>query len=116
MFRKSKKIVDTGNQLVGQTKKAHKFLSDPQNLKLLQQYLKILIAYLQVIGSFIIFKVKWPGSLQSCISWVQTVSGMIKIDLLEFPGLACPCGSPKLVQMISNLVLSLFLCRIMNSG
>jgi hypothetical protein len=36
------------------------FFSDPKNLKLLQQYAKILIGYMQVVGSFMTFKVSLP--------------------------------------------------------
>ena len=54
------------------------------------QYIKIFIAYLQVLGSFLVFQVTWPSLVGDTILLVQTVSNMIKIDLLEFPGLACP--------------------------
>ena len=35
------------------------------------------------------FKVDWPESLGSSISWVQTASSTIKIDFMAIPGLGC---------------------------
>ena len=57
----------------------------------LQQYLKVFIAYTQVIGGFVAFKVSWPINLGLCISWVQNTSSLLKFDFLElpFPGLPC---------------------------
>jgi len=90
------RIFRTGKQLAVRAEKLDKsrqavqgFLADPKNMKLFQQYLKIFIAYVQVLGSFIVFKVKWPSGLQSGITWVNNVSGMIKFDIMEIPRLAC---------------------------
>ena len=57
----------------------------------LQQYLKVFIAYTQVIGGFVGFKVSWPITLGVCIAWVQNTSTLLKFDFLElpFPGLPC---------------------------
>ena len=107
MFNRSRNLVSAG-------KKTHDFFTDPKNFKLGQQYLKIFIAYLQVLGSFIVFDVKWPLAVASCISWVHTVSSMIQIDILEIPGLACPWASYSYqtkfhVKMATPLIVSAML-------
>ena len=89
MYKKAKFCREKGSKLVKSGKKLHGFLRDPKNRKLFQQYAKILISYLQVLGSFTSFKVKWPNFLGIGIMWVQNVSSMIKVDLLALPRLAC---------------------------
>jgi hypothetical protein len=89
MFKKASSLCSRAQQANKSRKSIQGFLSDPNNTKLFQQYLKIFIAYIQVLGSFVSFKVKWPSFLGSSVSWMKNVSGMIKVDLLEVPGLTC---------------------------
>ena len=89
MYKKAKACREKGAKLIKTGKKMHGFLTDPKNMKLFQQYAKIVISYLQVLGSFTSFKVQWPTFLGSGITWVQNVSSMIKVDLLALPRLAC---------------------------
>lgn len=65
------------------------FLSNPKNVRLSQQYLKVLIAYIQVLGSFVSFKVTWPEALGACIAGILNVTTFFKFEMLELPGLAC---------------------------
>jgi hypothetical protein len=48
MFNRSKALVSRGKALAKSTKRAKEFFSNPKNLKLFQQYLKVFIAYGQV--------------------------------------------------------------------
>ena len=89
MYKKAKVCQEKGEKLVKTGKKVHVFLTDPKNWKLFQQYAKIFISYIQVLGSFTSFKVQWPDFLGNCITWVQEVSSTIKVDLLTLPRLAC---------------------------
>jgi hypothetical protein len=89
LYKKAKACRDRGKKLHKTGKKVYAFFTDPKNLKLFQQYVKIVISYLQVLGSFTAFKVKWPSFLGDGITWVQNVSDMIKIDLLTLPRLTC---------------------------
>ena len=61
--------------------------TDPKKMKLLQQYSKVLIGYLQVIGSMAGLKVSWPESLSSGIGGVSTVGNLFNFDLMTL--LAC---------------------------
>lgn len=63
--------------------------SPPSPPPALVQYLKIFIAYLQVLGSFVAFQVTWPGLVGDTLLLLNTFGDLIKIDLLEFPGVAC---------------------------
>jgi len=65
------------------------FLSNPKNVRLAQQYLKVLIAYIQVLGSFVTFKVTWPEALGACIAGISYITTFFKFDMMELPGLAC---------------------------
>ena len=58
------------------------FLANPKNVKLFQQYLKILIGYLQVVGSFIFFKVKVPDVLGTIIQFVHNICSFFSLDML----------------------------------
>ena len=72
-----------------------------------QQYLKVFIAYLQVLGSFVTFKVVWPSFLGDGIRWVKDVSNMIKFDIMELPR----CTQPpfgKAPFVLNNLILYIF--------
>ena len=41
MFNRSKKLVDKGKNLAAKGQQARDFFSDPKNIKLFQQYLKV---------------------------------------------------------------------------
>ena len=89
MFNKSKKLAGKAKAVAKKKKQVQDFFSNPKNVKLVQQYAKVLIAYTQVLGSFVSFKVEWPSVLGDCIGWVMNVSTLIKFDFMELPGLAC---------------------------
>ena len=89
VFNRMRTLRDKVTSLNEKTDEVRDFLGDPENLKLLQQYIKILIAYLQIIGGFVVWKVPWPHLLQSCIGFVYKISNLIRINLLEIPGLPC---------------------------
>jgi hypothetical protein len=68
----------------------------------------------QVLGSFIIFEITWPGVVLSGIAFLKNVGDFIQIDLLEIPGLACPWASYSYetkfhVSMATPLVISVML-------
>jgi hypothetical protein len=68
----------------------------------------------QVLGSFIIFEITWPGAVLSGIDFLKSVGDFIQIDLLEIPGLACPWASYSYetkfhVSMATPLVISVML-------
>jgi hypothetical protein len=68
----------------------------------------------QVLGSFIMFEITWPGVVFSCIEFLKNASDFIQIDLLEIPGLACPWASYSYetkfhVSMATPLVISVML-------
>lgn len=68
----------------------------------------------QVLGSFIIFEVTWPEPVLSGIDSLKSVSDLIKVDLLEIPGLACPWAGYSYetkfhVSMATPLVISIML-------
>jgi len=89
MLNKCARAKAAASAVYQQRKKVQSFFSNAKNIKLFQQYLKVFIAYMQVLGSFVAFKVKWPGSLGSAIGWVLNISAVIKFDFMELPGLAC---------------------------
>lgn len=117
-----KKLFSAGKKaqnLAEKREKVQEALSDSNNLKLVQQYAKVLIGiyapcacllhnptpdnladhmsltagYFQVLGSFVSFKVRWPSFLRTTISRVQVIASTLKIDFLELPGLACVWSS-----------------------
>ena len=57
MFNRSRALATKVSKLVTKKNQVQDFVSNPKNLKLFQQYLKIIIAYAQVLGSFVGFKV-----------------------------------------------------------
>lgn len=68
----------------------------------------------QVLGSFIIFEITWPGVVLSGIEFLKNVGDFIQIDLLEIPGLSCPWASYSYetkfhVSMATPLVISVML-------
>jgi hypothetical protein len=68
----------------------------------------------QVLGSFIIFEITWPGVVLSFIEFLKNAGDFIQIDLLEVPGLACPWASYSYetkfhVSMATPLVISVLL-------
>jgi hypothetical protein len=68
----------------------------------------------QVLGSFIIFEVTWPEPVLSGIDFLKSASDLIKVDLLEIPGLACPWAGYSYetkfhVSMATPLVISIML-------
>ena len=115
LFSASEKAQNLGEK----REKVQEALSDSNNLKLVQQYFKVLIGictpctcsihdptrenladhlsvntgYFQVLGSFVTFKVRWPSFLRTTISRVQVIASTLKIDFLELPGLACVWSS-----------------------
>jgi hypothetical protein len=50
------------------------------------QYLKILLTYMQVLGSFTMFSVEWPPEL---LFFLVGIKGVIKLDIFSFPSFAC---------------------------
>jgi hypothetical protein len=50
------------------------------------QYLKILLAYMQVLGSFTMFSVEWPPEL---LFLLVGIKGVIKLDIFSFTSFAC---------------------------
>ena len=50
------------------------------------QYLKILLAYMQVLGAFTMFSVEWPPQLLFIIVGIK---GLIKLDIFSFSAFAC---------------------------
>ena len=49
-------------------------------------YMKVLMTYMQVLGSFAMFSVEWPPDLMAAIVCVK---GIFQFDLFQFEGLAC---------------------------
>ena len=47
---------------------------------------KILVSFVQVLGSFLDLSVKWPAVFARILQWAH---GFTKIDILSLPGLAC---------------------------
>jgi len=89
MINRCNRVKAAAHAAYAHKKQVQNFFSNPKNVKLFQQYLKVFIAYMQVLGSFVTFKVKWPGSLGSAIGWVLNIASVIKFDFMELPGLAC---------------------------
>jgi Ca2+-binding EF-hand superfamily protein len=94
------KLKQNAEKVAGATAKAKERLadmssklSDMDNVQFVQQYAKILIGYFQVVGSFVSFKVVWPGVLGSCIAFLSDAADLFKIDLLELPNLSCTWAS-----------------------
>ena len=69
--------------------KVEHFFSDSENIKLVKQYLKVLIAMVQVLAAFGSFKAPWPSSLGSCLGWALSISRLFQFDLMGLPGLSC---------------------------
>ena len=50
------------------------------------QYLKILITYFQILGSFTMFTIQWPDIAFTMITSFKTA---VKFELVQMPGLSC---------------------------
>jgi hypothetical protein len=50
------------------------------------QFLKILITYCQVLGSFTMFTIEWPPIAFKMIVWFKTT---FKFEIVQMPGLSC---------------------------
>ena len=52
----------------------------------LNQHLKIIISFVQVLGSFASFQVEWPPALTQLMS---DVGGLVQFNIIELPKLSC---------------------------
>ena len=50
------------------------------------QYLKIIMTYFQILGSFTMFTIQWPPIAYTMIVWFKQ---NFKFELLQMPGLSC---------------------------
>jgi len=96
---------DQGND--GNEKKAEaaSFMQDPNIKKHLPQAFKIIIAYYQVMTSFINFKLEWPNTLQRVIKSMRNVATIVAFDLMAWPGFGCLVVMPYESKLYLRIVL-----------
>jgi hypothetical protein len=52
----------------------------------LTQFMKILVTFFQILGSFTMFSIEWPPVAYTLIAWFQST---FKFEILQMPGLSC---------------------------
>jgi len=65
IFNRLSKLRARSKKAIKKAKSFQKFFSNPKNVKLFQQYLKVFIAYCQVLGSFVTFKVVYACAFRT---------------------------------------------------
>ena len=86
-------VVASGSWLLSKIGSAHAFWKRNQG----GQFLKIIVTYIQVLGSFTVFTVEWPSIFFEMLAKLKVIA---KIDIIQLNGLSCLFVGVDFVQQL----------------